>query len=152
MRWIYIKGILERSIFWKNAQNAAVLFWKNAFFDIYLHWKNVNAMLKRKITDYIEHFYKVNRGALLLTGARQIGKTYSIRKFAEEHFESFIEINFVESFGGKTFYKYLYDPKTVNPKPGNEMIGCSGSVGEIDKKITDKLPGYAMVIYTTEKP
>lgn len=114
MRWIYIKGILERSIFWKNAQNAAVLFWKNAFFDIYLHWKNVNAMLKRKITDYIEHFYKVNRGALLLTGARQIGKTYSIRKFAEEHFESFIEINFVEA------------PETVaifsNAKNSNDIL------------------------------
>ena len=32
------------------------------------------------------------------------------------------------------------------------MISCSGSVGEIYEKITDKLPGYAMVIYTTEKP
>lgn len=59
-------------------------------------WKNANAMLERKITRYIEHFYEVNKGALLLAGARQIGKTYSIRKFAEEHFESFIEINFVE--------------------------------------------------------
>lgn len=53
-------------------------------------------MLERKISRYIEHFYEVNKGALLLAGARQIGKTYSIRKFAEEHFESFIEINFVE--------------------------------------------------------
>lgn len=59
-------------------------------------WKNAKAMLERKISRYIEHFYDVNKGALLLAGARQIGKTYSIRKFAEEHFESFIEINFVE--------------------------------------------------------
>lgn len=35
-------------------------------------------MLERKISHYIEHFYEVNRGALLLAGARQIGKTYSI--------------------------------------------------------------------------
>lgn len=54
-------------------------------------------MLERKISHYIEHFYEVNKGALLLAGARQIGKTYSIRRFAEKHFESFIEINFVES-------------------------------------------------------
>ena len=60
-------------------------------------WKSVIAMLKRKITTVIEHFYEVNKGALLLAGARQIGKTYSIRKFAEKHFESFIEINFVET-------------------------------------------------------
>ena len=54
-------------------------------------------MLKRKISTFIEHFYEVNKGALLLTGARQIGKTYSVRQFAKEHFKSFIEINFVES-------------------------------------------------------
>lgn len=60
-------------------------------------WKNVIAMLKRKIKTVIEHFYEVNKGALLLAGARQIGKTYSIRKFAEKRFESFIEINFVDT-------------------------------------------------------
>lgn len=54
-------------------------------------------MLKRKISSFIEHFYEVRKGALLLTGARQIGKTYSIRQFAKDHFKSFIEINFVES-------------------------------------------------------
>ena len=54
-------------------------------------------MLRRKISTIIEHFYEVNRGALLLTGARQIGKTYSIRQFANENFKSFIEINFVET-------------------------------------------------------
>lgn len=54
-------------------------------------------MLERKISHYIEHFYEVNKGALLLAGARQIGKTYSIRRFAEKHFKSFIEINFVEN-------------------------------------------------------
>lgn len=34
----------------------------------------------------IEHFYETNKGALLVTGARQIGKTYSIRQFAAKHF------------------------------------------------------------------
>jgi len=54
-------------------------------------------MLKRKISSFIEHFYEVNKGALLLSGARQIGKTYSVRKFGTDHFKSFIEINFVET-------------------------------------------------------
>ena len=60
-------------------------------------WKNANVMLERKISRYIEHFYEVNKGALLLSGARQIGKTYSVRRFAEKHFKSFVEINFVEN-------------------------------------------------------
>lgn len=52
-------------------------------------------MLKRKIDNYIKEYYESNRNALLITGARQIGKTYSIREFGKT-FKSFIEINFVE--------------------------------------------------------
>lgn len=65
--------------------------------DVIFALEKCDTMLKRKISSYIEHFYDVNSGALLLTGARQIGKTYSIRKFAEKHFKSFVEINFVDS-------------------------------------------------------
>lgn len=52
-------------------------------------------MIKRKIDDYIRNYYETNRNALLITGARQIGKTYSIRQFGKT-FKSFIEVNFVE--------------------------------------------------------
>lgn len=53
-------------------------------------------MLKRKIDSYIRNYYDTARNALLVTGARQIGKTYSIREFGKS-FKSFIEINFVEN-------------------------------------------------------
>ena len=52
-------------------------------------------MLKHKIDNRIQDFYKTTNKALLVTGARQIGKTYSIRQFGT-HFKSFIEVNFVE--------------------------------------------------------
>ncbi|MCM1176329.1 MAG: ATP-binding protein [Clostridium sp.] len=64
-------------------------------------------MLKRKIDNYIENFYRSTRNALLVTGARQIGKTFSIREFGKG-FKSFIEINFIndpdaaEAFKGAT--------------------------------------------------
>ena len=32
----------------------------------------------------------------MVTGARQIGKTESIRKFAKENYKTFIEIKFIE--------------------------------------------------------
>uniref|UniRef100_UPI00402A58C7 AAA family ATPase n=1 Tax=Prevotella sp. TaxID=59823 RepID=UPI00402A58C7 len=54
-------------------------------------------MIKRKIDSYLEHFFEQNKKALLLTGARQIGKTFSIRRLGHEHFEHFVEINFIES-------------------------------------------------------
>ena len=55
-----------------------------------------SGMLKRKIDYYIQKFYDESRNALLVTGARQIGKTFSIRQFGKT-FESFIEINFIET-------------------------------------------------------
>ena len=56
-------------------------------------------MIKRKIDRYLADFFEANNKALLLTGARQIGKTYSIRRFGHEHFERFVEINFIENPG-----------------------------------------------------
>lgn len=52
-------------------------------------------MLFRKLTTYIEDFYATSNRALLLTGARQTGKTYAAREFGKR-FKNFIEINFIE--------------------------------------------------------
>ena len=52
-------------------------------------------MIKRKIDNYIRHYYETTRNALLVTGARQIGKTFSIRQFGKT-FKSFVEINFID--------------------------------------------------------
>lgn len=52
----------------------------------------------RKIEDRIQTFFeKIPNQALLITGARQVGKTYVIRKYAREHFDYVVEINFIEN-------------------------------------------------------
>ena len=54
-------------------------------------------MLKRKITDKLEKWYKSGcNKAVLLFGARQVGKTTAVREFAKLHYEHFVEINFVK--------------------------------------------------------
>lgn len=65
--------------------------------DLFSLGKTDKDMIKRKIDSYLEHFFEQNKKALLLTGARQIGKTFSIRRLGHEHFEHFMEINFIES-------------------------------------------------------
>ena len=57
----------------------------------------VELYLKRKIDKYLL-LWKENqeRKPLIVKGPRQVGKTESIKKFARENYESFIEINFVE--------------------------------------------------------
>ena len=54
-------------------------------------------MLKRKIENRIESWKatKTNQG-LLITGARQTGKTSSIEAFGRERYEAMVKIDFVE--------------------------------------------------------
>ena len=54
-------------------------------------------MLKRKIFKYLADFFKKERKALLLTGARQVGKTFAIRKIGSECFDVVVVLNFIEN-------------------------------------------------------
>ena len=55
-------------------------------------------MLKRKIYTEIENFYKDNpQKALMITGARQVGKSYIIEQFGKAHYESLIVIDFINN-------------------------------------------------------
>lgn len=50
--------------------------------------------MKREIENYfLEWKISPNRKPLIVRGARQVGKTFSIRKFAKEHFQNFFELN-----------------------------------------------------------
>ena len=53
-------------------------------------------MLYRKTQTVLDNFRRGHK-ALLITGARQVGKTYLIRAFGTENYESFIEINFIKN-------------------------------------------------------
>lgn len=53
--------------------------------------------MPRKIDAFLNEWRENSeRKPLIVKGPRQVGKTESIRKFAAEHYESIIEINFVE--------------------------------------------------------
>lgn len=54
--------------------------------------------LQRKIDSFLSNWKKnEDRKPLIVKGPRQIGKTESIKKFAEENYTSVIEVNFVTS-------------------------------------------------------
>lgn len=55
-------------------------------------------MLKRKVFERFEQWKNSpEKKALLVTGARQIGKTHSIREFALQNYKSVLEINFIDT-------------------------------------------------------
>ena len=62
-------------------------------------------MLSRKIDRKLDEFFELNRReAILIDGARQVGKTWSIRAFGRRHFKHVVEINFIKTQGAKALF------------------------------------------------
>lgn len=63
-------------------------------------------MLYRKIESSIEQHFKTNNDkVLVVTGARQIGKSYIIRHCANKHFKNIVEINLIEDREGQRIFE-----------------------------------------------
>ena len=71
-------------------------------------------LLKRKIDTFLES-WKMNpaRKPLVVKGARQIGKTESIRAFGRKNYESVIEINFVLQKKYRSIFDNGYEVDTI---------------------------------------
>lgn len=77
------------------------------------------AYLKRKIDDFLKEWKEdADRKPLIVKGPRQVGKTESIKRFADANYESVVEINFYE------------EPKYKS------IIGDGYSAADIIKNIT----------------
>ena len=58
-------------------------------------------MISRKIEKCLETFFEAKgEYALLIDGARQVGKTFIIEEFGRKHYESVVKIDFVKMRGG----------------------------------------------------
>lgn len=68
------------------------------------------AMLFRKIESSIyEHFTSGNDKILVLTGARQVGKSFIIRHVARKVFRNVVEINLIEDYDGHRLFEDISD-------------------------------------------
>ncbi len=62
-------------------------------------------MFKRKIETTIINYFNSSRDKILvINGARQIGKTYIIRKLSREHFQNYVEINLKDDYDGERVF------------------------------------------------
>lgn len=83
---------------------------KHKMYDVFLSWKN-----------------EKKKECLLVKGARQVGKTYLIREFGKNEYESFVEINFHEQKSLKIIFE------------GDK------SAEEIYKRLTANIPGVRLI-------
>lgn len=77
--------------------------------------------MKRLIEDKLQAWYKSNnKKPLIIKGARQVGKTYSIREFAKKNYDQLVEINFEKQLE----YGVLFE-KTRRPQEILEYLQLS---------------------------
>ena len=70
-------------------------------------------MLKRKALEKLRQWRQSEyRKTLIISGARQVGKTYIVREFGKEY-TSFIELNFLEEPGLKQIFQENLDVNTI---------------------------------------
>ena len=89
-------------------------------------------MLKRKIyQSLIEWKKQTEKMCLVVKGARQVGKTFIIDKFARENYENYVYINFDENPG----YKVIFDGDL--------------DVNNLIKQISLRVPNVSLVPHKT---
>ena len=91
-------------------------------------------MLERRIEGKLRKHFLTEKNALLLTGARQTGKTFSIRKTGRECFENFVEINFLEDEKAVKLFENAGDAKSL-------LLGLSALFG---RKL---VPGKTLIFF-----
>lgn len=92
-------------------------------------------MINRKIEGDILRFCKSGgKGALLITGCRQVGKTYIVRKVAREQFENFVELNFLEDKRARDLFENAKDSAEF-------LLGLSALVG------ASLVPGKTLIFF-----
>ena len=63
-------------------------------------------MLKRKIENTLLNWFNTeNRNPLILKGCRQCGKTFSVLRFAQQHYKHVVYLNFFENPDYKTIFE-----------------------------------------------
>ena len=71
-------------------------------------------MINRKAYHFLRAFFTKEKRALLVTGARQVGKTFAIRTVGKEVFEHVVEINFIEQPDAVELFSH--------PKSASELL------------------------------
>lgn len=95
-------------------------------------------MLYRKITSYIEEYLQSDTDKILiLEGARQVGKSFSIREVGTRLYPNYVEINFVEDDEDKQLFKNIHNKEefylTLSMVAGNKLSGRDDTLVFLDE-------------------
>ena len=100
-------------------------------------------MLNRKIDKKLESFFKNDRhAALLVDGARQVGKTFSIEDFGRRNYDSLVKLDFVKSARARSVFENVEDETDVLHMDVKELLRFP-SFEELYRSVSLADCGYA---------
>ena len=88
-------------------------------------------MLRRKVTDRLLSWKNNSHKALLVTGARQIGKSYAIRAFGKSNYASYYEVNLL-----------------LDAEARDVLVGAKNSIDFINRValLADEIQEYPQIV------
>lgn len=79
--------------------------------------RKIERRLERKIERRLEKFYSDNsKSALLIDGARQVGKSFIVESFGRSHYESVVVIDFLHQEEAKAIFKDVADASEIQTR------------------------------------
>lgn len=112
-------------------------------------WYSV-AMLTRYVSSGDTYDCKVDDNIFVSAIKRDDGEfTVVVTNYNDEPTD--FTVNFEKALGGKTLYRYVYDPKTVVCTEELEMIKSDKTIEGVEEGFSDSFSGYGVAVYTTEK-
>lgn len=118
-------------------------------------------MQRNKINDLVAWKESKNRKPLILSGARQVGKTWLLKEFGEKYYESTAYVSFYGNQVAKDIFEMDFDPERIvnaleaycNQKitPGNTLIildeiqECPKALASL-KNFYENAPGYHIAV------
>lgn len=71
-------------------------------------------MIRRKVEKHLEDFFGNGKhGALLVDGARQVGKTFIVEAFGRSHYDSVVKLDFVKSARARDIFENVENEEDV---------------------------------------
>ena len=71
-------------------------------------------MIRRKVEKHLEDFFGSGKhGALLVDGARQVGKTFIVEAFGRSHYDSVVKLDFVKSARARDIFENVENEEDI---------------------------------------
>jgi hypothetical protein len=115
----------------------------------YPSWYSLSLMAKYMGGPGTQVYNTTNSNSIYISATSPSAGNYSFLVVNGNASAQSIVVNTSTTIGGKTLYRYVYDPATVSPASDAVPIGYSQTYTNVATSFSDNIPALAVVVYST---